>query len=85
MGRREVEACTLTFATLVIANLTQIAANLSWSQSLIKTLRSDNKALKLVLAGALFGLLLVLYVPALRILFHFSMLHGGDLLIAFSA
>jgi len=84
MGKGEVEARTLTFVTLVIANLTLIVANLSWSQSLIKTLKSENKALKIVLVGALFGLLMVLYVPPLRSLFHFSMLHGDDLLIVFS-
>jgi Ca2+-transporting ATPase len=83
MGKGEVEARTLTFATLVIANLTLIVANLSWSQSLIKTLSSENKALRYVLIGALSGLLLVLYVPALRSLFRFSLLHGDDLLIVF--
>jgi Ca2+-transporting ATPase len=81
--KSEVEVRTLTFATLVIANLTLIVANLSWSQSIIKTLRSENKALRYVLAGALSGLLLVLYVPALRSLFRFSLLHGDDLLIVF--
>ena len=83
MGKGEVDARTLTFATLVISNLTLIVANLSWSQSIIKTLCSENKALKYVLTGALSGLLLVLYVPALRNLFRFSMLHGDDLLIVF--
>jgi P-type Ca2+ transporter type 2C len=84
MGKGEAEARTLTFATLVIANLTLIVANLSWSQSLIKTLKSENKALKIVLVGALLGLLTILYVPALRSMFHFSILHGDDLLIVFS-
>jgi len=84
VGKGEDEARTLTFATLVVANLTLIVANLSWSQSLIKTLKSENKALKIVLVGALLGLLTVLYVPALRAMFHFSMLHGNDLLTVFS-
>ncbi|HEY3362470.1 MAG TPA: cation-translocating P-type ATPase [Methanosarcina sp.] len=83
MGKGEVDARTLTFATLVISNLTLIVANLSWSQSIIKTLCSENKALRYVLVGALSGLLLVLYVPALRSLFRFSLLHGDDLLIVF--
>jgi len=83
MGKGEVDARTLTFATLVIANLTLIVANLSWSQSLIKTLSSENKALRYVLVGALSGLFLVLYVPALRSMFRFSLLHGDDLLIVF--
>lgn len=83
MGKGEVDARTLTFATLVIANLTLIVANLSWSQSLIKTLCSENKALRYVLVGAFSGLFLVLYVPALRSMFRFSLLHGDDLLIVF--
>lgn len=83
MGKGEVDARTLTFATLVIANLTLIVANLSWSQSLIKTLSSENKALRYVLVGAISGLFLVLYVPALRSMFRFSLLHGDDLLIVF--
>ncbi len=83
MGKGEDEVRTLTFATLVISNLTLIVANLSWSQSMIKTLKSENKALRYVLLGALSGLLLVLYVPALRSLFRFSLLHGDDLLIVF--
>ena len=83
LGKGEVDARTLTFATLVIANLTLIVANLSWSQSIIKTLRSENKALKYVLIGALAGLFLVLYVPFLRSLFRFSLLHVDDLLIVF--
>jgi P-type Ca2+ transporter type 2C len=81
LGKGEDEARTLTFATLVIANLTLIVANLSWTQSIIKTLLSENKALRYVLVGALSGLLLVLYVPFLRDLFRFSLLHSDDLLI----
>ncbi len=53
VGKGEVDARTLTFATLVISNLTLIVANLSWSQSIIKTLFSDNKALRYVVGGAL--------------------------------
>ncbi len=84
MGKGEIEARTLTFTTLVIANLTLIVANLSWSQSIIKTLHSENKALRYILLGASSGLFLVLYVPALRSLFRFSLLHVDDLLIVFA-
>ncbi len=84
MGKGEVEARTLAFTTLVIANLTLIVANLSWSQSIIKTLNSENKALRYMLVGALSGLFLVLYAPALRSLFRFSLLHVDDLLIVFA-
>ena len=85
IGKGETEARTLTFATLVIANLALILANLSWSKSIIKTFDFENKALWLVLGGALFSLILVLYVPAFRSLFHFSVLHFDDMLIALFA
>ncbi|MDP2768188.1 MAG: cation-translocating P-type ATPase, partial [Candidatus Methanoperedens sp.] len=84
-GRGEIEARTLTFATLVIANLTLIVANLSWSESLIKIINSENRALWLVIGGALLSMVLVLYVPELRDLFHFSVLHFEDMLIALFA
>jgi Ca2+-transporting ATPase len=82
-GKGTVEARTFTFATLVVANLTLIAANLSWSQSMFKTLKSENKALRYVLIGALSGLFLILYTPFLRNMFRFSVLHPNDLLIVF--
>jgi Ca2+-transporting ATPase len=85
LGKGEPEARTLTFTTLVIANLTLIVANLSWSGDVIRTNYSENKALWLVIGGALLLLILVLYVPALRDLFHFSALHLEDLLIVFAA
>ncbi len=85
IGKGETEARTLTFATLVIANLALILANLSWSKSIIKTFDFENKALWLVLGGALFSLILVLYIPAFRDLFHFSVLHFDDMLIALFA
>jgi Ca2+-transporting ATPase len=78
-GKGEEEARTLTFATLVIANLALIAANLSWSSGPAGALSSENRALWLVGAGAVASLLAVLYVPALREAFHFSVLHPDDL------
>ena len=45
----------------------------------LKTLRSPNVALWWVVGGAMSFLGLVLYIPALRALFHFSKLHRLDL------
>ncbi len=84
-SKGDTEARTLTFATLVIANLMLIMANLSWSRSIVRIIQSENKALWLVLAGALFSLVIVLYVPFLRDMFHFSVLHADDMLIALLA
>jgi len=84
LGKSDMEARSLTFATLVIANLTLIIAGLSWEKSLIR-INPENKALWLVIAGALVSLVLVLNIPFLRTMFHFSVLHLNDLLIVFLA
>jgi len=85
LGKGDNEARTLTFATLVIANITLISANLSWEKDFIKTINTENRAFWLVSGVALFSLAAVLYVPFTRELFHFSMLHIDDLVIAFIA
>jgi P-type Ca2+ transporter type 2C len=82
-GRGEEQARTLAFATLVFANIMLIITNLSWSKNLIGILRSRNPALWWVLFGTLTALLLVLYLPVLRELFHFEQLRPEDLLITF--
>ena len=71
-GLGETEARTLTFTTIVIANLGLILTNRSWSETIITTLRSPNKALRWVFAGTLGCLLLVLYLPTLQDLFRFG-------------
>ena len=84
-GQGELDARTLTMTTLIIANLGLIFANRSWSRTILSTLRSPNPALWWISGGALLFLGLILYVPFLRQLFHFSVLHPSDLVICFSA
>jgi P-type Ca2+ transporter type 2C len=79
--QHERDATTLGFTTLVVANLGLIFANRSWSRTIWSTLRTPNPALWFVLGGTLVFLGLVLYVPFLRRLFHFSTLHPLDLAI----
>ncbi|MCY2980519.1 MAG: cation-translocating P-type ATPase [Planctomycetota bacterium] len=81
----ELDATALSFTTLVIANLGLIFANRSWSRTIWSTLRTPNPALWFVLCGTLGFLGLVLYVPFLRKLFHFSALHLDDLGICLAA
>ena len=80
-GQGEEDARALSFTTLIIANLGLILTNRSWSRVILHTLRSPNTALWWVMGGALFFLGTVLYVPFLRTLFHFDMLHPVDLII----
>jgi len=81
-GKGETDARTITFATLVVTNLALIVANLSPDRSWWKTLVANNIALRCVLLGASVCLFLVLYVPFFSSLFHFSILHLDDLLVA---
>jgi Ca2+-transporting ATPase len=84
-GFEESDARALTFTTLVIANVSLIFTNRSWTRTIVHTLRSPNRALWLVTAGAFSFLALVLYIPFLRNLFRFSLLHPADLAICFAA
>ena len=79
------EARTLTFITLIVSNLSLIMTNRSWSSTIFDMLRVKNNALIGVLVGAVAFLMLVIYVPFLRELFHFAFMHPRDLVIAFGA
>lgn len=85
LGKGEIEARSLTFGTLVVANLMLIITNLSWSKSFLQILKTPNYALWWVLIGASTFLMLVIYIPFLRSLFHFSVLHLEDIFVIFIA
>ncbi len=84
-GKGEEDARTLTFTSLIIANLGLILTNRSWSRTALATLRKPNTALWWVIGGAMSSMGLVLYVPSLRGLFHFSTLHPMDLVFCLAA
>ena len=84
-GQSADEARALTFAALIVANLALILTNRSWSRGIPATLRTPNPALWWVIGGAVAFLGLVLYVPALRELFRFGVLHPLDLVICLAA
>lgn len=79
-GAGEVEARSLMFTTLIIANISLIVVNRSWSHSLWQTMHAPNRASWWIIAGALAVQMLVLYVPFLQNLFGFTGLHAIDLL-----
>jgi Ca2+-transporting ATPase len=81
----DAEARTLTFTTLVIANLGLILTNRNWSTSIIASFRARNIALRWILVAAIVFLGLVIYVPFLRDLFHFEILNLTDVLICVAA
>jgi len=84
-GMGELDARTLSFTTLIIANIGLIFTNLSWSGTILTTIRSPNSALWWIVGGALLFLGLVLYLEPLRNLFNFSVLHPKDLIMCLMA
>jgi P-type Ca2+ transporter type 2C len=80
-GQGELDARALTFTTLILANLGLIASERFSDRISLKTLQSRNSAFYWVIGGALIFLALVLYVPFLRQLFSFSLLHPIDIAI----
>lgn len=84
-GQGEADARTLAFTALVMANVALIATNRSWSRNIFAILRTPNRAMWWVAGGALVFLALVLYVPFLKTLFHFSTLHPNDIVLCVGA
>lgn len=76
---------TLTFATLVLLNLSLILTNRSTQKPLFKVLETPNKALWWVVGGAVVFLGLVIYVPLLAQIFHFSRLHISGIVTCVAA
>ncbi|MBZ5705488.1 MAG: cation-translocating P-type ATPase [Acidobacteriia bacterium] len=84
-GRGEQEARALTFSTLVMANLALIFTNRSWGRTILATLHSPNPSLWWVIGGTIGFLGLAIFVPFLRELFRFSVLHPVDLAVCVGA
>ncbi|MBI3403497.1 MAG: cation-translocating P-type ATPase [Acidobacteria bacterium] len=83
-GLDERDVRTLTFTTLIIANLSLIFANRSFTRptwSGVTGWRSSNPALWWLAGTALSTLGLILFVPALRDLFALSQPHAIDLAV----
>lgn len=80
LGWRNVgDAIAISFATLVLSNILLMFANRSWTETFVATLARPNPALWWISGGTFVGLGIVLYIPLLRKLFHFAVLHPVDI------
>ena len=84
-GFGEREARTMTFTSIVVANLALILTNRSWSQTILGTFHRHNNALWWIFSLTLLALGLVIYIPPFSSLFYFSPLQPIDLLICLVA
>jgi Ca2+-transporting ATPase len=81
-GLSENDARGLAFTTLIFANVALILTNRSWTRSIIHSLRTPNKSLWWVIAGALGLLAVALYTPFASRLFKMAAQHPVDILIS---
>ena len=81
-GHTSEDARAIAFTTLVVGNVALIWANRSAVKTVLESRENRNPALWLVTLGTMATLFAVLYVPYLRILFQFSVLHLNDLAAA---
>jgi Ca2+-transporting ATPase len=84
-GHDETDSRALAFSTLIVGNLALIFTNRSWTKTMWEMFSTPNRALWWVTGSALLVLTAILYVPFLRDLFRFSLLHPNDVLVACSA
>ncbi len=84
-GMEENEVRTLTFTTLIVANLALILTNRSWEGTIRETLASPNPTLWLIFTGTLVAIGLALFLSSIRNLFRFAPLSFLDISICISA
>ncbi|NDP22452.1 MAG: cation-translocating P-type ATPase [Paludibacter sp.] len=71
-GYTEKAVRTMTFVTLIVSNIGVILSNRSWTSNIFTIILSPNKAVKWVVGGAIFFLILILNIPFLIRLFQFD-------------
>lgn len=71
-GHSDGEVRAITFSSLIIGNVCLILTNLSKTRSFLQVFTEKNLPVKLIIAVALFILLLVISTPALQVTFSFE-------------
>ncbi len=84
-GFGEKQARTLSFMTIVFANLLLIIVNLSHTEHFIQILKNKNESLFFVLGGTIFFLFLIVNIPFLRNIFYFAPMSISQIIITFFA
>jgi Ca2+-transporting ATPase len=85
-GRPDPVVRSITFTTLVVANLSLILVNRSWRLSTWRSLRERrNPTLPWILGAAAGLLILLLAVPWLRKAFDFGPMSAADCVVAITA
>ena len=81
LGYSEKSVRTLTFVTLIASNIAVILSNRSWSTNFFKILITPNKAVKWIIGGSIFFMILILNITFLLDLFQFEKIGYLELMI----
>jgi Ca2+-transporting ATPase len=81
LGYSEKAVRTMTFVTLIVSNISIILSNRSWISNIFEILLSPNKAVKYIVGGAIFFLILILNIPFLLTLFQFEKIGFLEILV----
>lgn len=72
LGQSEMVTKTATFVTLVVGNISLILVNRSWTHNMISMLKVKNTALFPIMWWTLAFVVMMVYVPAVQNIFHFT-------------
>lgn len=85
ISQSEQVARTITFVSLVFANILLILVNLSWTKSIFHIFSFRNKAFWIIAPGAFLLLMLVILIPPVREIFQFAEITLSEGFFALSA
>jgi Ca2+-transporting ATPase len=83
IGWEEAAARTITFSTLIFANLLLVLANRSWTLNFFQSMAKHNKALWPIISACFVFLFLAIYLPYAQDVFGFSKLSIKSIGISF--
>ena len=84
-GHSEGEIRAMAFMTLIVANISVIMSNRSWSRNFFEIMTIRNKAAGWVIGGAIVFLILIMNIPFFLEMFQFERIGITDSLICVAA
>ena len=84
-GHTEGQIRAMSFMTLIVANISVIMSNRSWTRSIIELLTIWNKAAGWVIGGAILFMILIMNIPFFLQLFQFEKIGIADSLVCIAA
>jgi Ca2+-transporting ATPase len=85
LGYSEKAVRAMAFLTLIVANISLIMSNRSWTRNIFQIIATRNRTVKWIAGGAVVFLALILNIPFLMQLFQFERIRFANVLICIGA